>query len=53
MLQRAVLCLSDMLHPSDLPLLITVIAVVGKFSVSAAFNTLYIYTPELYPTSLR
>lgn len=38
---------------SDLPLVVTIIAVLGKYSVSIAFGTAYIYTPELYPTTLR
>lgn len=38
---------------SDLPLVVTVIAVLGKYSASASFSTAYVYTPELYPTTLR
>lgn len=41
------------IHFSDLPLVVTVIAVLGKYSVSASFSTTYVYTPELYPTTLR
>lgn len=38
---------------SDLPVVVTVIAVLGKYFVSAAFTTAFVYTAELYPTVLR
>ena len=40
-------------YPSDLPVVVTVIAVVGKFAATASFSTVYVYTAELYPTTLR
>lgn len=40
-------------HPSDLPVVITAIAIVGKFSMSASFTNVYVYASELYPTNLR
>lgn len=40
-------------HLSDLPMVITAIAIVGKFSMSASFTNIYVYASELYPTSLR
>lgn len=38
---------------SDLPVVVTVIAVIGKFAATASFSTVYVYTAELYPTALR
>eukprot|EP01116_Phalansterium_solitarium_P004166 TRINITY_DN1506_c0_g1_i1.p1 TRINITY_DN1506_c0_g1~~TRINITY_DN1506_c0_g1_i1.p1 ORF type:complete len:483 (+),score=120.83 TRINITY_DN1506_c0_g1_i1:138-1586(+) len=33
--------------------LLVLFAVVSRLAIAAAFNTLYLYTPELYPTFLR
>ncbi|XP_030253467.1 solute carrier family 22 member 13-like isoform X1 [Sparus aurata] len=46
-------CLVILAVPKDLPVVITVIAVVGKFAATASFSTVYVYTAELYPTTLR
>nr|XP_054607182.1 solute carrier family 22 member 13 isoform X1 [Nothobranchius furzeri] len=46
-------CLGILAIPSDLPIVATVIAVVGKFAATASFSTVYVYTAELYPTVLR
>ncbi|XP_041463006.1 organic cation transporter protein-like [Lytechinus variegatus] len=32
---------------------LTVVAMIGKFGISAAFGVLYLYSTELYPTSIR
>ncbi|XP_008299920.1 solute carrier family 22 member 13-like [Stegastes partitus] len=48
-----VACLVVLAVPNDLPVVVTVIAVVGKFSASASFTTAYVYAAELYPTVLR
>lgn len=37
----------------DLPIVVTVIAVLGKFCLAASFTIVYVYTAELYPTVLR
>ncbi|NXD39904.1 S22AD protein, partial [Copsychus sechellarum] len=35
------------------PLVITVLAVIGKFTSTAAFSTSYVYAAELFPTTVR
>ncbi|KAM6900551.1 solute carrier family 22 member 13-like [Xenentodon cancila] len=46
-------CLVIIAVPKGLPVVVTVIAVLGKFASSAAFSAAYVYTAELYPTVLR
>ncbi|KAM4606047.1 solute carrier family 22 member 13-like [Polymixia lowei] len=46
-------CLVMLVIPKDLPVVITVIAVLGKFGATASFSIVYVYTAELYPTVLR
>ncbi|XP_049912222.1 solute carrier family 22 member 13-like [Epinephelus moara] len=46
-------CLLVLAVPKDLPVVVTIIAVIGKFAAAAAFSTAYVYTAELYPTILR
>lgn len=41
------------LNPPDLPAVVTVIAMMGKFFVTAAFSIAYVYTTEIYPTDIR
>nr|XP_058134340.1 organic cation/carnitine transporter 2 isoform X3 [Dasypus novemcinctus] len=41
------------LVPPDLHYLATVLVMVGKFGVTAAFSMVYVYTAELYPTVVR
>ncbi|TWW70928.1 Solute carrier family 22 member 13 [Takifugu flavidus] len=38
---------------TDLPVMVTVLGVLGKFFIAGAYNTCYIFTTESYPTSLR
>ncbi|NWH36655.1 S22AD protein, partial [Chloropsis hardwickii] len=35
------------------PVVITVLAIIGKFTATAAFSSSYVYTAELFPTILR
>ncbi|NXG63046.1 S22AD protein, partial [Hemiprocne comata] len=37
----------------DQPLATTILAIIGKFTSTAAFSTSYVYTAELFPTVLR
>ncbi|XP_047206108.1 solute carrier family 22 member 13-like isoform X1 [Girardinichthys multiradiatus] len=53
LLLGGVACLGVLVVPKDLPVVITVIAVLGKFAATASFATVYVYTAELYPTILR
>ncbi|XP_042366401.1 solute carrier family 22 member 13-like [Plectropomus leopardus] len=46
-------CLGILAIPKDLPVVVTVIAVLGKFAATASFSIIYVYTAELYPTTLR
>ncbi|XP_033495059.2 solute carrier family 22 member 13-like [Epinephelus lanceolatus] len=46
-------CLAVLAIPKDLPVVVTIIAVLGKFAATACFSTAYVYTAELYPTILR
>ncbi|XP_034561798.1 solute carrier family 22 member 13-like [Notolabrus celidotus] len=46
-------CLLTLAIPKDLPVVVTVIAVLGKMAATTSFSTAYVYTAELYPTVLR
>ncbi|KAM6970924.1 solute carrier family 22 member 13b [Tautogolabrus adspersus] len=46
-------CLGILAIPNDLPVVVTVVAVLGKFAATASFSVVYVYTAELYPTTLR
>ncbi|XP_072306995.1 solute carrier family 22 member 13-like isoform X2 [Eucyclogobius newberryi] len=46
-------CLVIIAIPKDLPVMVTITAVLGKFAATACFSTVYIYAAELYPTTLR
>ncbi|XP_062814163.1 solute carrier family 22 member 13 isoform X2 [Anolis carolinensis] len=46
-------CLLIPVIPKDLPVVITVLAVIGKFTISGSFTTSYVYTTELFPTVIR
>ncbi|XP_051910551.1 solute carrier family 22 member 13-like [Hippocampus zosterae] len=46
-------CLSIIAVPKDLPVVATVIAIFGKFASTGCYCIVYVYTAELYPTTLR
>ncbi|NXU80660.1 S22AD protein, partial [Oreotrochilus melanogaster] len=37
----------------DQAVVITILAITGKFTASSAFSTSYVYTAELFPTVIR
>nr|XP_042715530.1 solute carrier family 22 member 13-like [Chrysemys picta bellii] len=39
--------------PKDLPVVVTTLAVIGKFAITASLYTSYVYCAELFPTLLR
>ncbi|XP_018419283.1 PREDICTED: solute carrier family 22 member 4-like [Nanorana parkeri] len=53
MLLGGVVLLLIQLVPIDLHILSTIMVMVGKFGVTAAFSMAYVYTAELYPTVIR
>ncbi|XP_068604106.1 solute carrier family 22 member 13-like [Brachionichthys hirsutus] len=48
-----VACLIILAIPKVLPVVITIIAVLGNFGATAAFSIAYVYSAELYPTVVR
>lgn len=46
-------CLVILAIPQDLPVVVTVLAVLGKFAATSNFSIVYVYAAELYPTTLR
>uniref|UniRef100_A0A8C8STZ4 Solute carrier family 22 member 13 n=1 Tax=Pelusios castaneus TaxID=367368 RepID=A0A8C8STZ4_9SAUR len=53
LLLGGVMCLIIIGIPKDLPVLVTTLAVIGKFATSASFSISYIYSAELFPTIIR
>ncbi|XP_078365275.1 organic cation transporter protein-like [Oculina patagonica] len=46
-------CLLVLTVPEDLKGLITALAIIGRFFGSASFSNIYLYSTELYPTTIR
>ncbi|WAQ99757.1 hypothetical protein MAR_024130, partial [Mya arenaria] len=38
---------------SAMVLTATVFTLIGKFAITGSFSTIFMYTPELYPTNMR
>ncbi|CAN8185137.1 unnamed protein product [Coccothraustes coccothraustes] len=53
LLLAGLICLILTGIPEDQPVVITVLATIGKFTATAAFSTSYVYAAELFPTILR
>ncbi|XP_052548288.1 solute carrier family 22 member 13-like isoform X2 [Tympanuchus pallidicinctus] len=53
LLLSGLVCLILTVIPEDQPVVITVLATIGKFTASASFSSSYIYTAELFPTIIR
>uniref|UniRef100_A0A452HBX3 Major facilitator superfamily (MFS) profile domain-containing protein n=1 Tax=Gopherus agassizii TaxID=38772 RepID=A0A452HBX3_9SAUR len=46
-------CLIITCIPKDLPVVVTTLAVIGKFAIAASFSISYVYSAELFPTIIR
>ncbi|TDH04411.1 hypothetical protein EPR50_G00151300 [Perca flavescens] len=46
-------CLLMLAVPADYPNVLTGLAMVGKFGITASFAVIYVYTAEIFPTVLR
>uniref|UniRef100_A0A667XAJ7 Si:dkey-166k12.1 n=1 Tax=Myripristis murdjan TaxID=586833 RepID=A0A667XAJ7_9TELE len=46
-------CLLMLAVPADYPNLLTGLAMLGKFGITASFAVIYVYTAEIFPTVLR
>lgn len=46
-------CLFMLAVPQDQPSVLTGLAMVGKFGISASFAVIYVYTAEIFPTVVR
>uniref|UniRef100_A0A8C3HZX8 Major facilitator superfamily (MFS) profile domain-containing protein n=1 Tax=Chrysemys picta bellii TaxID=8478 RepID=A0A8C3HZX8_CHRPI len=47
------MCLIITRIPKDLPVVVTTLAVIGKFAIAASFSISYVYSAELFPTIIR
>ncbi|XP_048806559.1 solute carrier family 22 member 13-like [Lagopus muta] len=53
LLLAGLMCLITVGIPEDQAVVITVLAVIGKFAACASFSTSYVYAAELFPTVIR
>ncbi|KAM5232141.1 solute carrier family 22 member 13 isoform 2-T3 [Hipposideros larvatus] len=47
------MCIAIIFVPADLPVVVTVLAVVGKIATASGFTISYVYSAELFPTIIR
>uniref|UniRef100_A0A670ZXC3 Solute carrier family 22 member 13-like n=1 Tax=Pseudonaja textilis TaxID=8673 RepID=A0A670ZXC3_PSETE len=48
-----IVCVMISVLPKEYPLIVTVLAVIGKSSMAAAFSTTYLFSAEIFPTVVR
>uniref|UniRef100_A0A8C1U951 Solute carrier family 22 member 13b n=1 Tax=Cyprinus carpio TaxID=7962 RepID=A0A8C1U951_CYPCA len=53
LLLGGIACLIIPAIPAEYPVIVTVFAVIGKFSLTASFAIVFVYAAELYPTVVR
>uniref|UniRef100_A0A8C5Q4R2 Solute carrier family 22 member 13 n=1 Tax=Leptobrachium leishanense TaxID=445787 RepID=A0A8C5Q4R2_9ANUR len=53
LLLGGIVCLIVTGIPKDLPIVITSLAVIGKFAIASSFSICYVYAAELFPTIIR
>ncbi|XP_056219359.1 organic cation transporter protein isoform X1 [Seriola aureovittata] len=46
-------CLLTIFIPSDLSIIKTVLAMIGKFGITASLSIIYVYSAEVFPTVIR
>ncbi|KAL4629416.1 organic cation transporter protein-like [Arapaima gigas] len=46
-------CLLTLAVPADMPNVVTALAMLGKFGITASFAIIYVYSAEIFPTVLR
>ncbi|XP_012506951.1 PREDICTED: solute carrier family 22 member 13-like [Propithecus coquereli] len=47
------MCITIVFIPADLPVVVTMLAVVGRIATAATFTIAYVYSAELFPTVVR
>ncbi|XP_032090826.1 solute carrier family 22 member 13-like [Thamnophis elegans] len=48
-----IMCVIICVIPKEFPLIVTVLAVIGKSAMAASFSTTYLFSAELFPTVVR